>query len=315
MACEYSSAGSLSITTPTTAAPVSCSFWFRVPDITANRLLLTATNTTNAFEVLAAGAVGGDPLRVRRGSDATLMADTTGGFSALTWQHALVVSASTTDHRIYLNGASKGTGTTLQGFSVAGINFGFTSGAVQYAEIAAWNVALNDDEALALAAGYSPMAVRKNGVVFYMPLIREQKEKRGLTVTVNTSSPTVYDHPRILYPRKRLVMHAIPPVVVARSAINVLSLTQTGSLTEVLLGATNNLLLAQSSYPPAREVTAQSSLSLLQVERYNNNAESQLSLTQSAFLPEVVRSISQTLRLRQLVRGRVGNIASGRYRR
>lgn len=312
MAGEYSSTGSLSVSGLGQATPHSVSLWFRVPDITTNRIILTATS---AYDLLAAGAVTGDPLRIRRTSDATTMADTTTGYSASTWQHALVVCNTTTDHRIYLNGGSKGTGTVLQGTNMAGISFGFSSGTCQWAEIAAWNVALNDDEAIALAAGYSPMAVRKNGLIYYMPLIREQKERRGLTVTVNTSSPVVYDHPRILYPRKKQVMRAVPPVNITRSATNVLSLTQSAALTELQLGAANTLALAQSCYPPSREATAESALSLTQLEQYNNNAQNSLLLESRAFLPEVARSVEQSIRFRQLVRARCGNIASGRYRR
>lgn len=312
MACEYSGTGSLSVSGLGQATPHSVSLWFRVPDITTSRIILTATS---AYDILAAGGVTGDPLRVRRNNDATTMADTSTGYSASTWQHALVVCNSTSDHRIYLNGGSKGTGSVLQGTNMAGISFGFSTGTCQWAEIAAWNVALNDDEAAALGAGYSPMAVRKNGLIYYMPLIREQKERRGLTVTVNTSSPSVYDHPRILYPLKRKVMYAVPPVNITRSATSILSLTQSSALTELQLNAASNLILAQSCYPPSREATAESALSLAQLQEYNNNAQSALALTQSAFLPEVARSIEQSIRFRQLVRARCGNIASGRYRR
>lgn len=312
MACEYSATGSLSVSGLGQATPHSVSLWFRVPDTTTNRIILT---TTSAYDILAAGAVTGDPLRVRRNNDTTTMADTTTGYSASTWQHALVVCNSTTDHRIYLNGGGKGTGSVLQGTNVAGISFGFSTGTCQWAEIAAWNVALNDDEALALAAGYSPMTVRRNGIIYYMPLIREQKERRGLTVTVNTSSPAVYDHPRMIYSRKRSAMFAIPPVNIVRSATNILSLSQSAALTELQLSASSGLVLGQSTYPPERTATAESTLALSQLEQYNNNAQSDLALTQSALLPEVVRSVEQSIRFRQLVRARCGNIASGRYRR
>lgn len=312
MACEYSATGSLSVSGLGQATPHSVSLWFRVPDITTNRIILTATS---AYDLLAAGAVAGDPIRIRRTSDATTMADSTTGYSASAWQHALVVCNTTSDHRIYLNGGSKGTGSVLQGTNMAGISFGFSTGTCQWAEIAAWNVALNDDEALALAAGFSPMSVRKNGIIYYMPLIREQKEKRGLTVTVNTSSPSVYDHPRIIYPRKRSAMFAIPPVNIVRSATNILSLSQSAALTELQLSASSGLVLGQSTYPPERTATAESALTLSQIEEYNNNVQNELALTQSAFLPEVVRSVEQSIRFRQLVRARCGNIASGRYRR
>jgi hypothetical protein len=67
------------------------------------------------------------------------------------------------------------------------------------AESAIWNVALTAAEIATLAAGYSPLFVRPQSLVFYAPIIRELNNLKGGVLT-NNGSAAVSVHPRIIYP-------------------------------------------------------------------------------------------------------------------
>jgi len=139
----------------------------------------------------------------------TKKASTTAKATAGTWHHICGVFASSTSRAAYLDGGNKGTDTTSStptgidrtsigrvGDSTPGYD---TDGAV--AEAAIWNAALTDAEVVVLATGVSPLLVRPQSLVFYMPLIRDDDEDivGGLSMTA-TNSPTISAHPRVVYP-------------------------------------------------------------------------------------------------------------------
>jgi hypothetical protein len=126
------------------------------------------------------------------------------------------VFASTTDRRIYLNGANKGTNATN---IAAPIVTNTAIGAYKYttiyyddfdgylAEAAMWIVALTDDDAVVLAAGYSPLLVRPEALAAYWPIIGRTNPEIDLVggIGLTVTGATVADHPRVLYPSNQIL--------------------------------------------------------------------------------------------------------------
>ena len=77
------------------------------------------------------------------------------------------------------------------------------------AEPAVWNVVLTDAEVAILGAGFSPLFVRPQNLVFYPDLIRGLNDKvGGLTLTANGT--VVSAHPPIIYPANVKVGIVVP---------------------------------------------------------------------------------------------------------
>lgn len=193
--------------TPVTAEPFTISCWFRAPNVTADGALVSIGNsaTTNRFQLNVNGSVVGDPVSISSVGAVTATANSTTAFIANTWQHAAAVCASTTSRSIYLNGGGKATNTTS--VTPAGINNimigGRWSGGTrafffngQIAEVAIWNIALNDDEILSLSRGFAAHSIKLGNLKFYNRCIQLSQDRcggRALT-QVNIAK---FDHPRI----------------------------------------------------------------------------------------------------------------------
>lgn len=174
--------------------PMSISCWFYA---TANAIaqgLVSVTSTSNARNIhLALHTDDTVAARSRSGSDSPAYTSTT--FTKNTWNNAIgvwngTVSATNTSRSAYLNGGGKqtnSTSVTTMGLQNAHLNIGsrlalttrlnYFTGYI--AEVAFWQAALTDDDALQLATGVSPLKVKPEAIVFYSPLIRE------LTMPVN----------------------------------------------------------------------------------------------------------------------------------
>jgi hypothetical protein len=125
------------------------------------------------------GSVAGDPVGAfsQDASESPAVNSTT-GTTVNTWHHACGIWASATSRTIYLDGGSKAEDTT----SVSPVGFdrtsiganrdstpsGFFNGRI--AEVTIWNVALTDDEVLALASGINPFRIRPLNIVWRPPL-------------------------------------------------------------------------------------------------------------------------------------------------
>jgi len=239
-----------------------------------------------------------------------------GAFTA-DWQHALAVCELSTAS-VFRNGGAKASGSfSSNSASVVRLTLGAAAGGgnCDMAEAAAWSVALSDDEAAALGKGLSPLLVRPQSLIFYAPLVREVKDVRRAATFTTSGTPTVADHPRIFYPPQRRTFTPPPATVVSVGAINTLTLSAQATLARQAASASNSIVFSQRSFPPRVVVSAANTLDLDQNQKNNNIAENDLTLEQLAFLSRVNRSVEQTLRLKQLVRAKTGNIASGRYRR
>jgi hypothetical protein len=143
-----------------------------------------------AFRMVAAGSIAGDPIRVVSiGSGTTRFASTSTGYSTNVWTHACGVFETTTSRAVYINGGSVGTNTQSSlptGFNQ--IQIGRVDGTTpasymegRVAEAGLWNVALSTNEISALAAGASPREVRPGSLVGYWPIWGDHSSEIDLT--------------------------------------------------------------------------------------------------------------------------------------
>lgn len=134
---------------------------------------------------------------------------TTATLTTGTWAHVCGVFASNTSRTIYLNGGnnvSESTGITPSGVNKTTIGAYYYNGAIgtfldgKLAEVGIWDVALTVNEISSLAKGYSPLFVRPENLITYVPLIRDNDKDivGGVTFTAN-GSPGVSRHSRVLY--------------------------------------------------------------------------------------------------------------------
>ena len=139
--------------------------------------------TSTAFPFLVGCSTSGTTVSTTRiqmlldntGKVATDGATTTAARTTNTWFHACCVETSATGHAVFLNGGSKGTGTTSITFptgmnrtSINAWNAGASVGiAGNMAHVAIWKVALADAEVLELAAGILPTRIRPQSLISY----------------------------------------------------------------------------------------------------------------------------------------------------
>ena len=194
------------------AVPISLACWFNTDNTAAEQELISIcrSNADHWHSLRASGSIGGDPIRASTFDGGWNAAQTTTGYSANTWHHACGVWAAADSRSAYIDGGSKHTQTssrtpTSLDLTYIGANE-FSSSPTNYmsgsiAEVGIWNVALTDAEVAILAKGYSPLFVRPQSLVLYIPLIRDNDEDLigGLSFTAN-GSPTVSAHPRVFYP-------------------------------------------------------------------------------------------------------------------
>lgn len=193
---------------PVNDSPLTLSCIFYPTAVTASRglMVIEEGGGDQWYRMYHAGTV---VRAYARAGGVTPIADSTTTFSINTWNVATAVFASDTSRSAYLNGGGKGTSGTLCSPDSAQINrifiAGYSSGFDgRLAEMGVWNVALTDEEVAILGQFVSPLMVRPQNLVFYLPAIRDNDEDLvgGLSLTVG-GTPTVSAHPRVFY--------AIPP--------------------------------------------------------------------------------------------------------
>ena len=168
--------------TPTvTAMPFTISAWFNT-DYTGstNQAIFAIADKDNRDRCVLDLDDGMAGIRCDELGDYN-RGQTVNTYSVNEWSHACGLWTSTTSRTIYLNGdtANKGTDTgsvNPTGFDsvTAGVNrysgssyAWYLSGSV--AEVAVWNVALAEDEVVALSRGLSPLLVRPGSLKSYWP--------------------------------------------------------------------------------------------------------------------------------------------------
>jgi hypothetical protein len=220
MAIDYDVAATqyhMTSSTPVTGVPFSMACWFNPDNVSSALTLLSIADnasTNNYFSMMAQGAIAGDPVRLAAadgGSASNCDSITPPGYTANAWHHACAVCATSTDRAVYLNGGNVGTDENERipaGLDRIGIGVRAASTPTvlmngRLAEVAIWDAALTAAEVAALGAkAFSPLCIRPANLVFYPPHVRNVQDIiGGLTLTA-TGTPTVADHPRIIYPSR-----------------------------------------------------------------------------------------------------------------
>ena len=196
----------------TTNVPVTLSAWFN-SDITNSARIIFAI----AEGSILAGTTLSPSLSVRTSGTATVTATTSAGngtnnsssantFAANTWNHVAGRFSGTASRIVYLNGekATENTGNRATGGTLNKILIGRGSAGTylpsapfngRLAEIAIWNVALDDDEIISLSKGIKPTQIRPQSLEYYVPLIRDINETIAAT-SLTSSGPLVFAHTR-----------------------------------------------------------------------------------------------------------------------
>lgn len=128
------------------------------------------------------------------------------------WYQRVVTWTDGEPMRTYMDGSLQSSSATLTGVTrtttdtlVCGRTDG--DGSPLYgtlAEMAYWDAQLSAAEAAALAAGAWVGNVRPGNLTFYAPLVRDLNDRVGGLTATNDGS-TVATHPRIWYPRRKIV--------------------------------------------------------------------------------------------------------------
>ena len=198
-----------------TTTPLTMACWFNTDNLTDFQVLMFVGDkdvSNHQWRLVLAGDEPGDRIdAVAFTPSAYSEAETTTAYTTDTWEHACGVFTSSTSRAAFRNGGSKGTNSetsdplsadrTAIGTDADSNPGSYMSGSI--AEAAIWDVALTDAEVATLGDGFSPLFVRPQNLVFYVPLIRDADEDivGGLSLTaINT--PSISVHPSIIYPTR-----------------------------------------------------------------------------------------------------------------
>lgn len=201
--------------TPVLGVPLTLVGWFNSDDNTASGTLVSvcADAGSEYFQLVAAGAVAGDPVRITCRNDVTTeQADTTTTFLQGVWHHAAGVFTSSTSRDVYLDAGGKGSNTnaaTPVGLDRIGIGvvnrgtpFVFMSGLL--AELAIYNTWLTIGEiGLLYYHRYSPLKVRPQNLVAYYALRHgDNWDWLGRYPLLPHNTPSDGASPPIVYPER-----------------------------------------------------------------------------------------------------------------
>jgi hypothetical protein len=172
--------------------------WFNIDGTATFNTLMAIQRSATTAEWWRLRARNGQPLLMLLQNNATeFSVQTSTSCSINVWQSACAVEYSSSNRAIFLNGAGKGTNTTTRApASVNRTTVGLLRGTFAgegtnglIAHPAIWNAALDDAEVAMLAAGMSPLRVRPQSLVMYLPHLGRNSAEidimnaRTLTVT------------------------------------------------------------------------------------------------------------------------------------
>ncbi len=204
---EYLSNGSPLLT----AAPMTVSMWINpfLP-MSGGQTVFSIADTGGNDDFFILEYLGGSPADIRwmavRGS---------GGIASIPnvivpnqWQHVCGVEVASNLRHVYYNGGSEATNTdsrvpvSLDNTTIAAhlLSVLITTPNVRVGHAALWNVALTAAEVASLAAGVSPLRIRRDNLVEYWPINGQSPERGvvgGFNMTVN-GTPAVVEEPPTL---------------------------------------------------------------------------------------------------------------------
>lgn len=220
---------------PISAEPLTIACWFQT-DIAADQMLVSVGD--GAANDLWGIEINNDPQAARAkcyDAGAPVQASSSTTYSLNTWHHICATFASDTSRTVWLDGGGEASNASASSPGASdeiavGIHIDRSSDPLSgmVAEVGIWNATFTIVEALQLAAGYSPLLVRPESLVCYIPLVRGLGSVVGDFGLTASGSPTVAAHPPVLY--------AAGPHGIVRPAEGVECITVTVVVT-VVLGA------------------------------------------------------------------------------
>jgi hypothetical protein len=167
-------------TPPITAPPMTFASWVNYTAATGayGTLGIFASTNTDHFRTNCSASLGGRMNCGIGGASGQPTANTANQLTINTWGHVASVFASTSSQKVILNGdlanagstpaTAAGTQATLNRLTM-GVRDNLTQSQFMTGLIGAsaiWNVALTDDEVVALARGWSPRSIRSTALVW-----------------------------------------------------------------------------------------------------------------------------------------------------
>jgi len=203
-----------------TTFTISLVAWCR-PDNKHQGTIIGADNGSSYADQFSIYCVSGGKFRVRHESS-YITGSAAFGNANSTWFHVAAVLEHS-DRWLYLDGvedASNGDNRAMDVENADTFYIGINrlserfEGAI--ADAAAYSTSLTADEIAALAAGYSPLFIQPDKLVGYWPLggisypadYADVSQGNDLTAT---GSPSIVDHPPIIYPTSPAILTAAPP--------------------------------------------------------------------------------------------------------
>ena len=204
----------LSCASPVSAAPFTIACWGRFDDMAAKQYVVQLKNSSNGHwaALQARFEAAFDPINNQVWNGSAWTAENANQITVNTWRFIGATFDSSArwayanDLRVGNAGDHLPTGPLNQLFIGANAGAGdFTSG--RLAELGIWNATLSWTEMIAMSKGWSPLHIRPQSLVFYLPLVRDNDRDLigGLTVTP-TNAPTVANHVPIIYPGMQTMM-------------------------------------------------------------------------------------------------------------
>lgn len=162
-----------------TTYPLTFASWFYVTDISVIRNIVALNTSSSNNHRLGMAVFTSGALRIATSDTTNVSADTVNTLTTNSWHFGAAVHASTTSHRVILDGdtANATTNTTskspvgIDRFSI-GVNDASTQSQFFSGQIWAtglWNVALNDEEIVAMAKGFPMGRVRPWALKQFIP--------------------------------------------------------------------------------------------------------------------------------------------------
>ena len=234
--------------------PCTFSCWMKTTDLTKNAVLVCHDDGSyqqNMSEFR--GGIAGDYVAALCYDGAWDLAVSTLGVSNDTWHHVLVVFNSTTDRRVYLDGANKGTDANTcnsapGGAEDIGIGCRFPTGTPslffdgRLAEVAIWDVALSDANAVTLAGDNFASTVEAGNLLEYWHLKGDANSDGGTgghnLTAYNTPTFDAADHPITVATEVTISGTA---GITFGSTANLTNLLSISGTSEITFGSTANL--------------------------------------------------------------------------
>lgn len=206
-------------TPPVTAAPFTVSAWaFQATDPADDDCIVQVQDNSVSDNYWRMGrwdpAFGGlDVMLFRAQAGGTSASAQTGNDLLVgTWNHCVGVEVSSSSRKAVLNGDLGNAGTNTDTVTPSGINScdvgreGDSSPADHWegelAEVAFWNVALTDNEIVALSRGVSPLRIRPASLLAYWPIYGLASPEPDLSGNVNNltlnGSPALANHAPVI---------------------------------------------------------------------------------------------------------------------